>query len=80
MYLSSVTPDLGRKEANRGWPEDFPHLVDQFSAGEVVAPPGGCMQDRRPTLACSGAPDWEVGGYRQFRPLGEEGEAKGPSS
>lgn len=55
MYLSSVTPDLGGKEAK--WPEDFPLLVDQFSAGEVVAPPGGCsMQERRPALDCLGAP------------------------
>lgn len=78
MYLSSVTPDLGGKEAR--WPEDFPHPVDRFSAEEVVAPPGGCsMQERGPALDCLGAPGWEVGGYRQFRPLGEEGEAKDPS-
>lgn len=67
VHLSSVTPDLGGEEANRGCLGDFsPTWATRSSAGEVVAPPGGCsIQDRRPALGCSGAPGWEVGACRQ---------------
>lgn len=82
VYLYSVIPDVGEETSCRGGlPRAFsPSEKPGSSAGEAVAPPGGCsMQDHWPVLGPSVALG-KLGAIVNVRSLGKEGKAKGLSS
>lgn len=82
VYLYSVIPDVGEETSCRGGlPRAFsPSERPGSSAGEAVAPPGGCsMQDHWPVLGPSVALG-KLGAIVNVRSLGKEGKAKGLSS